>query len=42
MPVGFQLCARPFGENALIEAAFALEQAICFDPLWRHGAGRPR
>jgi aspartyl-tRNA(Asn)/glutamyl-tRNA(Gln) amidotransferase subunit A len=37
MPVGFQLCAPPFGENRLLEAAFALEQAIAFDPPWRPG-----
>jgi aspartyl-tRNA(Asn)/glutamyl-tRNA(Gln) amidotransferase subunit A len=31
LPVGFQLAARPFGEGALLAAAFALEQAIGFD-----------
>ena len=44
LPVGLQLVAPPFGENRLIEAAFALEQAIGFDPLWRtpDGGGRRR
>ncbi|MHB1538801.1 MAG: Asp-tRNA(Asn)/Glu-tRNA(Gln) amidotransferase subunit GatA, partial [Solirubrobacteraceae bacterium] len=31
LPVGFQLVGRPFGEAALLDAAFALEQAIGFD-----------
>jgi aspartyl-tRNA(Asn)/glutamyl-tRNA(Gln) amidotransferase subunit A len=31
LPVGFQLAAAPFGENALLDAAYALEQAIGFD-----------
>jgi aspartyl-tRNA(Asn)/glutamyl-tRNA(Gln) amidotransferase subunit A len=31
LPVGFQLAAAPFGENGLLEAAYALEQAIGFD-----------
>jgi len=31
LPVGFQLAAPAFAENALLEAAFALEQAIGFD-----------
>ena len=35
LPVGLQLCAPPFAENALLDAAFALEQAIGFDPPWR-------
>jgi len=39
MPVGFQLCAPPFAENRLLDAAFALEQAIGFDPLWRRLSG---
>ena len=42
LPVGLQLCAPPFGENALLEAAFALEQALGFDPPWRRpGVGAP-
>ncbi len=35
LPVGFQLCAPPFAENELLEAAFALEQALGFEPLWQ-------
>jgi aspartyl-tRNA(Asn)/glutamyl-tRNA(Gln) amidotransferase subunit A len=35
LPVGFQLCAPPFGENRLLEAAFALEQALGFEGLWQ-------
>jgi aspartyl-tRNA(Asn)/glutamyl-tRNA(Gln) amidotransferase subunit A len=31
LPVGFQLAGRAFGEQPLLEAAFALEQAIAFD-----------
>jgi aspartyl-tRNA(Asn)/glutamyl-tRNA(Gln) amidotransferase subunit A len=31
LPVGFQLAAPPFREGALLDAAFALEQAIGFD-----------
>jgi aspartyl-tRNA(Asn)/glutamyl-tRNA(Gln) amidotransferase subunit A len=31
LPVGFQLAAPAFGESALLEASFALEQAIGFD-----------
>jgi aspartyl-tRNA(Asn)/glutamyl-tRNA(Gln) amidotransferase subunit A len=31
LPVGFQLAAPAFGENALLQAAYALEQAIGFD-----------
>jgi aspartyl-tRNA(Asn)/glutamyl-tRNA(Gln) amidotransferase subunit A len=31
LPVGFQLAAPAFAEQALLEAAFALEQAIGFD-----------
>jgi aspartyl-tRNA(Asn)/glutamyl-tRNA(Gln) amidotransferase subunit A len=31
LPVGFQLAAPAFGEPALLEAAYALEQAIGFD-----------
>ena len=31
LPVGFQLAAPAFGENRLLEAAYALEQAIGFD-----------
>jgi aspartyl-tRNA(Asn)/glutamyl-tRNA(Gln) amidotransferase subunit A len=35
LPVGFQLCAPPFGENGLLEAAFALEQALGFEGRWQ-------
>ena len=31
MPVGFQLAGPAFSENRLLDAAFALEQAIAFD-----------
>ncbi|MHB1809015.1 MAG: amidase family protein, partial [Solirubrobacteraceae bacterium] len=31
LPVGFQLVGPAFSENALLDAAFALEQAIGFD-----------
>ena len=31
LPVGFQLAGPAFSENALLDAAFALEQAIGFD-----------
>jgi aspartyl-tRNA(Asn)/glutamyl-tRNA(Gln) amidotransferase subunit A len=31
LPVGLQLAAPAFGENALLEASFALEQALGFD-----------
>jgi aspartyl-tRNA(Asn)/glutamyl-tRNA(Gln) amidotransferase subunit A len=31
LPVGFQLAAPAFGENSLLRAAYALEQAIGFD-----------
>jgi aspartyl-tRNA(Asn)/glutamyl-tRNA(Gln) amidotransferase subunit A len=42
LPVGLQLCAPPFAENALLEGAFALEQALGFDPPWRRpGVGAP-
>jgi aspartyl-tRNA(Asn)/glutamyl-tRNA(Gln) amidotransferase subunit A len=42
LPVGFQLAGPAFSENALLDAAFALEQAIGFDggPARRNG-GRP-
>ena len=39
LPVGFQLCAPPFAENRLLEAAFALEQALGFEPLWQRLPG---
>jgi aspartyl-tRNA(Asn)/glutamyl-tRNA(Gln) amidotransferase subunit A len=39
LPVGFQLCAPPFAENRLLEAAFALEQAIGFEGSWRAADG---
>lgn len=32
LPVGIQIAAPAFGEQRLLEAAFALEQAIGFDP----------
>jgi aspartyl-tRNA(Asn)/glutamyl-tRNA(Gln) amidotransferase subunit A len=39
LPVGFQLAAPAFGENALLDAAHALELAIGFDAApWRRGA----
>jgi aspartyl-tRNA(Asn)/glutamyl-tRNA(Gln) amidotransferase subunit A len=31
LPVGFQLSGPPFSENGLLEASFALEQALAFD-----------
>ena len=31
LPVGFQIAGPPFGENALLDAAYALERAIGFD-----------
>jgi len=36
LPVGFQLAGPAFSESRLIDAAFALEQAIGFDgsPAW--------
>jgi aspartyl-tRNA(Asn)/glutamyl-tRNA(Gln) amidotransferase subunit A len=37
LPVGFQIAGPAFSENRLLEAAFALEQAIQFQPL----VGRP-
>ncbi|HET9719057.1 MAG TPA: Asp-tRNA(Asn)/Glu-tRNA(Gln) amidotransferase subunit GatA [Solirubrobacteraceae bacterium] len=42
LPVGFQLAGPAFSENRLLEAAFALEQAIGFDgsPA-RRGGGEP-
>ena len=39
LPVGFQLAGPAFSENALLDAAYALEQAIGFDSApWRHAA----
>ena len=39
LPVGFQLAGPAFSENALLDAAFAVEQAIGFDSApWRHAA----
>jgi aspartyl-tRNA(Asn)/glutamyl-tRNA(Gln) amidotransferase subunit A len=32
LPVGFQLAGPAFSENALLDAAYALERAIAFDP----------
>jgi aspartyl-tRNA(Asn)/glutamyl-tRNA(Gln) amidotransferase subunit A len=31
LPVGFQIAAPAFGEQSLLEAAYALEQGIGFD-----------
>jgi aspartyl-tRNA(Asn)/glutamyl-tRNA(Gln) amidotransferase subunit A len=39
LPVGFQLAGPAFSENAILDAAFALEQAIGFEPI---GAGNRR
>src|SRR5207237_7365522 len=33
LPVGFQLAGPPFSENRLIDAAYALEQAIGFEAI---------
>jgi aspartyl-tRNA(Asn)/glutamyl-tRNA(Gln) amidotransferase subunit A len=39
LPVGFQLAGPAFSENALLDAAFALERAIGFEAApWRHAA----
>ncbi len=38
LPVGFQLAAPAFGENAILDAAFALETAIGFDHSGATGA----
>ena len=39
LPVGFQLAGPAFSENALLDAAFAVEQAIGFDSApWRRAA----
>ena len=35
LPVGFQLAGPLFSENRLLDASFALEQAIGFAPPWR-------
>ncbi len=35
LPVGFQLAGPLFSENRLLDASFALEQAIAFAPPWR-------
>ena len=32
LPAGFQLAGPAFSENRILDAAFALEQAIAFDP----------
>jgi aspartyl-tRNA(Asn)/glutamyl-tRNA(Gln) amidotransferase subunit A len=32
LPTGFQLCGPAFSENRVLEAAYAIEQAIGFDP----------
>jgi aspartyl-tRNA(Asn)/glutamyl-tRNA(Gln) amidotransferase subunit A len=31
LPVGFQICGAPFSENAMLDAAYALERAIGFE-----------
>ena len=31
LPVGFQIASPAFGENGLLDAAYALEQAIGFE-----------
>jgi aspartyl-tRNA(Asn)/glutamyl-tRNA(Gln) amidotransferase subunit A len=44
MPVGFQLAGPAFSENRLLDAAYALEQAIAFDgagPMTASKAGGP-
>jgi aspartyl-tRNA(Asn)/glutamyl-tRNA(Gln) amidotransferase subunit A len=44
MPVGFQLAGPAFSENRLLDAAYALEQAIAFDgtgPMTASKAGEP-
>jgi aspartyl-tRNA(Asn)/glutamyl-tRNA(Gln) amidotransferase subunit A len=38
LPVGFQVAAPAFGERKLLDAAYALEQAIAFEPRPRSGA----
>jgi aspartyl-tRNA(Asn)/glutamyl-tRNA(Gln) amidotransferase subunit A len=39
LPVGFQLAGPAFSENALLDAAYALERSIGFDAApWRHAA----
>src|SRR4051794_18460381 len=35
LPVGFQIAAPAFGEQKLLDAAYALEQAIGFNEAWR-------
>jgi aspartyl-tRNA(Asn)/glutamyl-tRNA(Gln) amidotransferase subunit A len=40
LPVGFQLAAPAFAENALLDAAFALERAIGFDGSPARGGAR--
>jgi aspartyl-tRNA(Asn)/glutamyl-tRNA(Gln) amidotransferase subunit A len=43
LPVGFQLAGPAFSENALLDAAYALERAIDFrDAPWRGEAGDER
>jgi aspartyl-tRNA(Asn)/glutamyl-tRNA(Gln) amidotransferase subunit A len=39
LPVGFQIAAPAFGEQKLLDAAYALEQAIGFDARPGEGAG---
>jgi aspartyl-tRNA(Asn)/glutamyl-tRNA(Gln) amidotransferase subunit A len=38
LPVGFQLAGPAFSENRILDAAYALEQALGFEPL-ATGAG---
>ena len=42
LPVGFQIAAPAFGEQRLLEAAYALEQEIGFDARPAHANGAPR
>ena len=40
LPTGFQLCGPAFSENRVLEAAFALEQALGFDGTPARGVAR--
>jgi aspartyl-tRNA(Asn)/glutamyl-tRNA(Gln) amidotransferase subunit A len=40
LPTGFQLCGPAFSENRILEAAYALEQALGF-PATATGARNP-
>jgi aspartyl-tRNA(Asn)/glutamyl-tRNA(Gln) amidotransferase subunit A len=37
LPTGFQIAGPAFSENRILDAAYALEQAIGFDGSWRRG-----